>query len=177
MTRTALEHVLRAAAAVADERDIVVIGSQAILGQFPDAPEILLASIEADVFPRDAPEKSDLIDGAIGELSAFHEAFGYYAHGVDRTTAVLPTGWTERLVRVEGPSTAGAVGWCLEPHDLAVSKLIAGRDKDVDFVSVLVRERMVDPSEIENRLDTVSITDQRVAVAHQRLRRIVVQGA
>ena len=76
MTRTALEHVLRAAAAVANERDIVVIGSQEILGQFPDAPETPLASIEADVFPRDAPEKSDLIDGAIGELSPFHEAFG-----------------------------------------------------------------------------------------------------
>ena len=90
---------------------------------------------------------------------------------------MLPSGWTERLVRVEGPLTAGAVGWCLEPHDLAISKLIAGRDKDVDYVSVLVRERMVDPSEIENRLDTVSITDQRVAAARQRLRRIVVQSA
>jgi hypothetical protein len=84
MTRTALEHVLRAAAAVSDERDIVVIGSQAILGQFPDAP------------------------------TAFHEASGYYAHGVDHTTAVLPEGWAGRLVRIENANTAGAVGWCLE---------------------------------------------------------------
>jgi hypothetical protein len=75
---------------VANEHEIVVIGSQAVLGQFPNAPEALLASIEADVFPRHAPDKSALIDGAIGELSMFHQTFGYYAHGVDDTTATLP---------------------------------------------------------------------------------------
>lgn len=172
MTRAALEHVLRAAAAVSDERDIVVIGSQSILGQFPDAPAALLVSIEADVYPRDAQDKSDVIDGAIGELSAFHEAFGYYAHGVDRTTAVLPEGWDRRLVRVENANTAGAVGWCLEAHDLAVSKLIAGRPKDVDFVAVLIRERMVDAQVVEARIDTVPITDGRVAAARALIRRL-----
>ena len=83
MNRAALEHVLRAASAIANERQLIVIGSQAVLGQFPNAPDALLVSMEVDVYPRDAPEKSDLIDGAIGELSAFHQTFGYYAHGVD----------------------------------------------------------------------------------------------
>ena len=72
MNRAALEHILRAAAAITDERDFVVIGSQAVLGQFPHAPDALLVSIEADIYPRQAPAKSDLIDGAIGELSMFH---------------------------------------------------------------------------------------------------------
>jgi hypothetical protein len=89
MTRAALEHLLRAAAALTNERDFVVIGSQAVLGQFTNPPEALLVSIEADIYPRYAPEKSDLIDGAIVELSRFHETFGYYAHGVDQTTARL----------------------------------------------------------------------------------------
>jgi hypothetical protein len=110
MNRAALEHVLRAAAAVANEHDIVVIGSQAVLGQFPDAPDALLASIEADVFPRDAPDKSLLIDGAIGELSVFHQSFGYYAHGVDDTTATLPAGWMDRLVPIHNENTGGATG-------------------------------------------------------------------
>jgi hypothetical protein len=170
MTRAALEHVLRAAAAVSDERDIVVIGSQAILGQFPDAPTALLTSVDADVYPRDAPGKSDVIDGALGELSAFHEAFGYYAHGVDHTTAVLPEGWAGRLVRIENANTAGAVGWCLEAHDLAVSKLIAGRPKDFDFVAALVRERMIDTQVVEIRIATVPIADGRVAAARERIR-------
>src|SRR5438045_3387028 len=100
MNRSQLEHILRAAAAIVDERDIVVVGSQAILGQFPDASATLLASIEADVFPRHASAKSILIDGAIGELSTFHQTFGYYAHGVDETTATLPPGWQERLVPI-----------------------------------------------------------------------------
>jgi hypothetical protein len=128
MNRAALEHILRAAAAVANEREIVVIGSQAVLGQFPHAPQALLAPIDADVFPRHSPDKSLLIDGAIGELSAFHQSFGYYAHGVDDTTATLPSGWVERLVPIHNENTGGATGWCLEVHDLAVSKLVAGRE-------------------------------------------------
>jgi hypothetical protein len=108
MNRAALEHILRAASAIVDMSDFVVIGSQAILGQFPQAPENLLVSIEADVYPRDAPDRSDLIDGAIGELSLFHQTFGYYAHGVDNTTAVLPTGWTERLIPLANANTGGS---------------------------------------------------------------------
>ncbi len=98
MNRASLEHILRAAAAIANQRDIVVVGSQALLGQYPNAPDPLLSSIEADVFPRADPAKSILIDGAIGELSTFHQTFGYYAHGVDETTATLPPGWQQRLV-------------------------------------------------------------------------------
>jgi hypothetical protein len=85
------------------------------------------------VYPKDCPEHSILIDGSIGERSMFHETFGYYAHGVDETTAVLPSGWQERLVRVENENTRGSIGWCLEPHDLAVSKLVAAREKDLVF--------------------------------------------
>jgi hypothetical protein len=152
MTRTQLEHVIRAAAGNADCPDIVVIGSQAILGSTPDAPAELLASVEADVFPRDRPEASILIDGAIGERSLFHETFGYYAHGVDESTARLPVGWRERLVPLRNENTRGATGWCLEPHDLAISKLAAGRPKDLDYVSCLVRRRLVSLAVLEERL-------------------------
>lgn len=53
MTRAQLEHIIRAAAATADTRDIVVVGSQSLLATFPDAPPELTRSVEADVFPRD----------------------------------------------------------------------------------------------------------------------------
>jgi hypothetical protein len=152
MTRHQLEHIIRAAAATADVRDIVVIGSQAILGSCPDAPPELTESLEADVFPKDSPERSIVIDGSIGELSLFHETFGYYAHGVDERTAVLPEGWRNRLVKLETPNTAGAVGWCLDPHDLAVSKLAAGREKDLAFVAAMVRAGLASPQVIRERL-------------------------
>ena len=142
MTRSELEHLIRAAGAIADDREIVVIGSQSVLGQFPDAPPALRASMEADVYPRNRPERADLIDGAIGEGSHFHEQFGYYAQGVGEATATLPDGWRDRLVRVKNANTGGSTGLCLEVHDLAISKYAAGRQKDLAFTAVLARHGM-----------------------------------
>jgi hypothetical protein len=114
VTRTQLEHIIRAAATIADDDEIIVIGSQAVLGQFPDAPPELLVSNEADVYPKNRPERADLIDGSIGELSPFHDTFGYYAQGVGEGTAKLPEGWRDRLVPLKTPATRGATGLCLE---------------------------------------------------------------
>ena len=100
MTRAQLEHVIRAAGMIADVEDLVVIGSQTIFGEFPNAPAELLVSTEADLFPRRHPERSDLIDSTIGEGSPFQRSFGYYAHGVDETSAILPEGWRDRLILV-----------------------------------------------------------------------------
>lgn len=169
MDRSALEHVLRAASAISNEREFVIIGSQAVLGQFPNAPDALLVSMEVDLYARSAPEKSDLIDGAIGELSAFHQTFGYYAHGVDETTATLPSGWAERLVPVRSENTGGATGWCLEVHDLAISKLAAGRERDIDFLQVLVREGMVDLNVLRDRLGTLALSHSLIDEMRRRL--------
>ena len=48
MTRQDLEHIIRAAADVTQQQHLIIIGSQAILGQYPNAPEALLVSMEAD---------------------------------------------------------------------------------------------------------------------------------
>jgi hypothetical protein len=159
MKRSELEHIIRAAGSIADDSEIVVIGSQAILGQFPHAPRALLASAEADVFPRNHPELSDLIDGSIGEGSAFHELYGYYAQGVGEGTAVLPSGWRDRLVRVRNPNTLGITGLCLEVHDLAISKYVAGREKDLEFTRELARRRMTDNATLLARLRETKVPD------------------
>ena len=148
MTRHQLEHILRAAGAITDETEIVVLGSQAILGSFPDAPESLCRSMEADAFPLHAPGKADLIDGTIGELSPFHETHGYYAHGIEPDSTVLAEGWQNRLVKIVTPATRGITGLCLSPADLAISKLAAGRDKDLDFVARLVAFQLVATADI-----------------------------
>lgn len=157
MKRSELEHVIRAAGAIADDREIVVLGSQAILGQFPDAPAALLVSIEADVFPLNRPELADLIDGSIGEGSAFHELYGYYAQGVDQRVATLPRDWRQRLVKVLNPNTNGIAGLCLEVHDLAISKYVAGRPKDLEFTRELARQRMTSPVTLRTRLDETEV--------------------
>jgi hypothetical protein len=169
MTRAALEHILRAASAITHEREFIVIGSQAILGQFPDAPDALLVSIEADLYPRHASAKSDLIDAALGELSSFHQTFGYYAHGVDETTAMLPAGWQDRAIPLQNENTGGATGWCLEVHDLACSKLVAGRERDIDFLRVLLQEHMVDPAVLADRVGQLPLPEQRTDGLRRRL--------
>ena len=157
MTREQLEHLIRAAAVIADDDEIVVIGSQAILGQFPEAPEPMRVSVEADLFPRNHPERADILEGSIGELSPFHETFGYYAQGVGEETARLPQGWEGRLVVIQNENTRGARGLCLEVHDLLVSKTIAGREKDLAFLRVAAEHRMADPEILLRRLATVEV--------------------
>jgi hypothetical protein len=152
MRRSDLEHLIRAAGRIAGERELVIIGSQSVLGQFPDAPVALLMSMEADLYPRNHPELADKVDGAIGEGSAFHQAHGYYAQGVGPDTATLPRGWQRRLVRVDNANTNGYAGLCLEVHDLAISKYVAGREKDREFTRELARHKLIDRLQLEKRL-------------------------
>lgn len=173
MKRRELEHIIRASADIAADDEIVVVGSQAILGQFRHPPEELCVSNEADVYPKNKPERSDLIDGCIGEGSPFHETYGYYAQGVAEGTAVLPAGWRERLVRLQNANTRGATGWCLEVHDLVLSKYVAGRDKDVRFGRVALAARLVSVQTLIDRLATMPIDE----VVREHVRRRIAAAA
>ncbi len=172
MQRPQLEHIIRAAAGITGATEIVVIGSQAVLGQFPEAPADLLVSIEADVFTFRNPADAELIDGSIGEGSPFHQTFGYYAHGVAEETAILPAGWKDRLVVVRNANTGNGCGLCLEVHDLAVAKLAAGREKDFLFITGLMQHKLVDPALIESRLRQAALSDERLELALARLKRL-----
>jgi hypothetical protein len=157
--RRELEHVIRAAADVADDDEIIVIGSQSILGKHPDAPDELCVSVEADVYPRNHPERWELIDGSLGELSPFHDTFGYYAQGVEEGTATLPRGWQERLVPIKNDNTRGAVGLCLEPHDLLIAKYVASREKDRRFIRAAIHHGLADRATLLGRLSDTPIDE------------------
>ncbi len=144
-----------------------MIGSQSVLGEFPDAPAELCIFPRSGRVPRTFPERADLIDSTIGEDSPFDRSFGYYAHGVGPETAILPDGWRERLVLVSRENTrfvrgwcrVSAIwqsasmlrGWCLEVHDLAIGKYVAGRPKDLPFTEALIRHVMLDRGTLESR--------------------------
>lgn len=162
MNRPQLEHILRAAAAITGADQFVIIGSQAILGQFPNPPSELAVSIEADIFSLRKAEDAELIDCT----------FGYHAHGVGQETAKLPEGWKDRLVQVHNPNTGGATGLCLDVHDLAVSKLVAGRQKDLDFVAGLLRHQLVNPEVVQDRLEQTSLAVSMLQECSARLQRL-----
>jgi len=169
MNRRQLEHLIRAASTIAEDDEIVIVGSQAVLGTYPEAPAELLVSNEADLYPKNRPELADVIDGSIGELSPFHQAFGYYAQGVGEQTATLPSGWQQRLVPIHTPATRGATGWCISVPDLVVSKYIAGREKDRSYVRATLAHGLVDAETI---LALLAMTE--IDVEHRkRLERLV----
>jgi len=172
MNRSQLEHLIRAASTIANETELLIIGSQAILGSYPDAPNSLLRSMEADIVPLYAPELADLIDGSIGEGSPFHATFGYYAQGVGLETAVLAPGWRDRLVPIRNDATRGATGWCIEVHDLVLAKLVAGRAKDLDFAVEAARAGLCAVDELRRRLASLELDDRLGAAVAGRIERL-----
>lgn len=131
--------------------------------------------MEADVYPRRTPAKSEAIDGALGDGSQFHRTFGYYAHGVGPETAKAPAGWEERLVELSIPPRPGreesVVALCLELHDLVLSKAVAGRGRDWECVEIALREGLVEPDVLLARVD-----DLPVAASSRRRVRSMLGG-
>lgn len=149
MKREQLEHILRAASQIAGDTNVLILGSQSILGTFTEdeLPEKAHASVEADVtfFNDYENDKSDMVDMFMGEDSQFHATHGYYAQGVNVEVATLPAGWQDRIVLLTSDATNGASGHCLDPHDLVVAKLVAGRMKDLEFTDALLHAELISP--------------------------------
>ena len=160
MNRIQLEHIIRAASQISDDAEIVIVGSQAIHAQAANLPSIAFQSAEADVYPRNHPERTDDIDAAIGELSTFHETHGYYAHRVSPKTAILPAGWERRLIRINNSNTGGATGLCLGVHDLVLSKYAAGREQDREFNQAIIRAGLVSRRKLVMLLRAMPINDE-----------------
>jgi hypothetical protein len=169
MKRDDLAHVLRASAAISNETSFVLVGSQAVLLLLDHPPPALLASTEIDLYPALHPEKADLIDGAIGANSTFHDTFGYHVDGISPETAVLPQDWMSRAVLTYfGEVTA----ICPDLHDLVVSKCAAGRDKDADFVRTLLSSGAVALSTLLERIAMVDpVKNNTVLIAQWTQRR------
>ena len=157
MKREQFEHTVRAAGSILGVDKVLVIGSQAIHASYDGIIPEAHKSIETDIsaLEDDDGSKADLIDGSIGELSQFQETFGYYAQGVTPKTAKLPDGWRKRLVPFLTKATNGITALCLEPHDLWISKAIAGRPKDIEFCKALLKRKLVNVKTLEDRLKKV----------------------
>ena len=98
MKRQELEHIVRVAAAITGETEFIIIGSQSILGKFPDAPRSLRQSMEADIYPKARPELAELISGSIRTFTA------------PSTTTPMAwpqkTAWLGSINRMSGPRFA-----------------------------------------------------------------------
>ena len=159
MTRDQLEHLLRAAGAIVQDTQIYVIGSQSLHGMHPNLPDQLVASIEADLIAKNRPAATERLN-AIGVGSHFHITYGYYADPVDLTTARLPRQWKSRLVNLVSPETGGVTGLCLDPHDLALAKYFARREKDMEFTKQMVAHGILDEAKLIKLLATMPVSPE-----------------
>jgi len=98
-----------------------------------------LRSMDADLYPRHDPKRAIEIDANTGDRSRFHETYGHYAHGVGPGTPQAPVGWEGRMLEIQLPPMLPrrdpVTAWFLGVHDLALAKLAAGREKDIEFVA------------------------------------------
>ena len=173
MTLSALQHLIRAAQALAEDRDILVLGSASLLASFPelgnpDSP--LAATYDADLCPDPFDELTGtMLDEALGENRAYYLRHGYHADILrDTILETLPAGWRERLVSVPGCTAAHA----LEPHDLAAVKLLVGRPKDISLLAHLYTAGFVDAEVVRNRMDLLDIPVECVPLLHSNFRGI-----
>lgn len=156
MTLEQFDHICRAAAAVAGVKKIYAFGANAVIPWLVNSghPIPLLGiapSREVDISAGD--ENLDtLIDGTLGEFSAFDETFAVYAHGVSLEAFQAPAKWRQRVgTRTEPVSGVEII--VPHPHDLIISKLIAGRTKDFDFANAVTQLFPLSESEFNQLLN------------------------
>lgn len=173
MTREELEHIIRASGDVTNQYEFVIVGSQSMLGPVPNPEPVFTVSMEADIYPLQAPELADRIDGAIGEGSQFHQTYGYYAQGVGPDTALLPEDWMRRVHRVQSGNTGDRVGYCLDVKDLFMSKAAAGREKDREFCAALLSHGYVGMEELLNLVSLMPLDESEQRRLRATIRRWV----
>jgi hypothetical protein len=156
MKKREVDHVLRAAGRITGEKQFIIIGSQSLHGKYPDLPDDLVRSFEVDLMALKKADRTEWLE-VIGAYSSFHESFGYYADPVDQKTATLPKGWKGRLVNLPPGDTDGVRGLCLDPHDLAIAKYVAGREKDMIFTGELARRGLVSQERLLSLLDQTPV--------------------
>lgn len=170
MNREQFARAIRTACAYLDEPYVVVFGSQSILGSYDESalPAVASMSREVDISPgsaftagNDLEDKLSVLDVFVGEESPFHNLHGVYVEGIHKDTVVLPHGWENRLVHFTTDDGSGAeygrTGLCLDPVDLCAAKTIAGRPKDHEFVSALIRDGIIDATDVLDRITGAGI--------------------
>lgn len=165
-----LEEAVRALAFHFQTDTIVIVGSQAILVGWPEAPVVMRTSPEIDAYPANAriwearmkerattpgeeAEASEDINAFFGQGTKFERQWGFYIDGVDENTAKLPPGWQERAVYREVEGMTGKVTVVApSPVDLVVSKLHRLEEKDRSYIEALDRARPIDRDLVLDRM-------------------------
>jgi uncharacterized protein YihD (DUF1040 family) len=132
----------------------IIVGSQAIFAITNFPPEIVRRSVECDYLLRNNfSNLRPYLTEQLGIFSNYQQEKGFFADILGLATVVLPEGWEQRLVELRN-ETDEVIAFCLEIHDVAVSKLMAGREKDFEFLQIAFQS---DYLEIEAFLERTNL--------------------
>jgi len=170
MRRRELQHVILEVGRRFNLKEVFIIGSAAILATMPEPPEgALTMTRDVDIIPPgdDDGRLADQISFVLGEASPFDEEYGYHAQGVSfKTPRYAPRNWQSRTIDLR---IDVYVGRCMEPNDLVLSKLGAGREKDLDFAQAAARLNLIDQEILLERLKTVRTPEEHAGLIARRI--------
>jgi hypothetical protein len=175
MNLASLQHLVRSVRTLAVDRQVIVLGSASLLASFPelgDGSEPLVATYDADICPQPFDETTALmIHESLGESGDFHQRHGYHADVLrDTIFETLPPGWRDRLIPVPDCDKALA----LDPHDLAATKLLVGRDKDIALVRHLAKTDRLSQAMVTQRLETIPKSERLLMASGKALKQAFV---
>lgn len=176
MTKCEFETLLCKAGELARDRDFFLIGSQSLRGVCPAIPRGFPKTIEADLYPRHHPQAWGILREELGKASKFFDRHGYYLDCADPALATIPDGWLDRLIPFRTPRTGGVTAWCLEPHDLFVSKLVAWREKDQQFLRAMLKHKLAKPLVVLNRIEDLPVPAERRGELKQLVAELVAES-
>lgn len=169
-----LKHLASVVSAMVPDVTIIVFGSSSALCSYPDLPEktdSYANTLDADFIfePWDALT-GQMLDDALGKESIFFERYKYYAD-INRPVIFdnFPPDFRDRLVSIEGCPRV----WALDPHDMAVAKLWAGRPKDLRLLSVLVASDRLDEAKVRRLLWSVEMEEKWIVKTQRFLDEVV----
>ena len=176
MKKSDLELMLRKAGVIARDRDFFLIGSQSLRAVCPRYPKDFPKTSEADLYPRRCPQAWGLLRTQMGRNSNFFKRYGCFLDCADPALSTIPDGWLDRLIPFRTPRTGGVTAWCLEPHALFVSKLVAWREKDQQFLRAKLKHRLAKPPIVLNRIEDLPVSPERRNELRQQTEQLVAES-
>ena len=171
-----LTHLLEELRARDATRKIVVLGSSSLLPFHPELGEPggpLDLTYDADFLLEPVDKEIALLLGqALGANKEFHLKFGYHADILHPSIVeTLPPGWEGRLVAVEGFDNVFA----LEPLDLAVVKIVVGREKDLALVRGLLELGKISADDLRKRRSSMPLGEREMFQSGRNLA-LILEG-
>lgn len=155
MNREHIQRLLGEAAKLTNHRDYVIIGSLSVLGAVATPPDMMVHSIDIDLYLKNDPGRTAEIASHLGLGSDFEQSHGYFADVVSPMLPTLPEGWQQRLVRLEFEN--GVTGWFLDPNDAAISKYVRAEPRDREWIGAGLDAGILSAAVIEYRMRETSM--------------------